>query len=235
MEEYKISNLKRYATTHEHVKFVTQPSKIVGIESFRRRSSCVASSGERILDIGGGAGIWTNILREEGIQADTFAVDISCSMLKERPQSDIGVVGDIEHLPFEDGSFERVFFFASLHHVQNTQKALKEACRVIRTGGHIVLHEPISLRLLLLGKDIGPVDETQFCFSVHYLLRLLQQLGLQIRYTYYQGLFRRMLPGRQRLTLYRICDRLDEIVNVIPVLRKLGMLGSKLMCVAQKV
>lgn len=234
MEDYKASNIKRYATTDEHHKFATQASKIAGIEMFRRQCKRIASSDERILDIGGGAGIWTELLRAEGIHTETFGVDLSFSILKERAQSDICTLGDIENLPFQDGSFDRAFFFSSLHHVKHTKKALEEALRVVRTGGHLVLNEPMSLRLLLQGKDIEPVDETQFCFSILYLLRLLRQVGVHIRYIYCRGFFRRFLPFKQNLTLLRMCDRLDEILNAIPVLRRLGILGSKVTLVAQK-
>lgn len=234
MEEYKTSNRERYATTDEHHKFATQPSKLAGIEMFRRQCRRIASSGERILDIGGGAGIWTDLLRSEGIETETVGVDLSSSILKERSESDLCVLGDIEFLPFQDESFDRAFFFASLHHVKHTQQAVNEAVRVIRKGGHLVLNEPISSRLLLQGKDMDVVDETQFCFSILYLLRVLAQTGVEIKYVYYQGFFRRFLPLKQQLTLLRICDRLDEILNAIPGLRKLGMFGSKLTLVAQR-
>jgi SAM-dependent methyltransferase len=234
MEDYKLANLKKYAATHEQVKFVTHPSKISEVESFRRRSSLVAVAGERILDIGGGAGIWTTILQEEKMHLEIFVVDISRAILQERPPSDRGVVGDIEHLPFQGDSFDRAFFFASLHHVRNTRSALAEALRVIRVGGHIVLTEPISLRLLLFNKNIEPVDEAEFCFSILYLLRLLHQLGLHVCSISYHGFFKRFLPLRPSVTCYRICNRLDEILNAIPILRKMGMLGNKVTIIAQK-
>ena len=178
--------------------------------------------------------MWTRIFREEGIKTEIFALDISPSMLKERSEEDFKIVGDMEYLSFKANSFDRVFFFAALHHVENTRKTLEEAKRVVRSGGHIVVVEPISLRLLLLGRDIEPVDETQFCFSGLYLLRVLQQIGLQVRSIYYQGVFQRILPLKTRVGFYRMCNKVDKILNAIPLLRKIGILGNKITIVAQK-
>lgn len=234
MEDYKLSNIDKYSITNEQDKFAAHPSKIVSIESFRRLCRYLASSDERILDIGGGAGIWTTIMREEGIRGETWALDISSSILKEREKHDIKVVGDIEHLPFKNESFDRAFFFSSLHHVKHTQRALEEALRVVKLRGHIILSEPISLRLLLLKQDIQPVDNIEFCFSIAYIFRLLKKLGLEIHSIYYHGIFRRMMPIKTNVTVYRICDRFEHILNNIPLLKHIGILGSKVTIVSQK-
>lgn len=234
MEEYKLSNIDKYLSTNEQDKFATHPSKIVSIESFRRLCRHWAASNERILDIGGGAGIWTKLMREEGIQVETWAVDISSSILKEREQQDIAVVGDIEHLPFKNESFDRAFFFSSLHHVKHTQRALEEALRVVKLRGRLIISEPVSLRLFLLRQDIQPVGHSEFCFSSAYIFRLLKTLGLEIHSIYYHGVFRRMMPSKPNIALYRICDRLDHVLNNVPLLKHLGVFGSKVTIVAQK-
>jgi ubiquinone/menaquinone biosynthesis C-methylase UbiE len=194
----------------------------------------LATSGENILDIGGGSGVWTGILQEEGIHMNTYALDLSLSMLKERRESDVCACGDMENLPFKDGSFDRVFFFASLHHVENIKRALAEAKRVVRVGGHIVLSEPTSLRLLLRGKTIEAVDGVEFCFSVSHLLRTLRLAELKIVYSYHRGVFERILPPISFLDLNRIADRLDDLLNRIPFLRKAGLIGKTITVVAQK-
>lgn len=234
MEDYKLANLKKYAETNERNKFVTHPSKVVGMESFRRHCREFARRDERVLDIGGGAGLWTEILHEEGLRPSTYACDLSLSMLKQRNQRDVGVCADMEHLPFKDDSFERVFFFASLHHVNNTGDVLKEAVRILRPSGYLVLHEPTSLRLLLLGRGIEPVDDQEFCFSLLYLFRALRSAGLEIVYRRHQGVFLRLLPAQSKVEVHRIADRLDDILNKVPILRWLGVLGHQVAIVAQK-
>lgn len=234
MEDYKLSNIDKYFITNEQSKFSTHPSKIASIESFRRLCRYLASSDERILDIGGGAGIWTKIMREEGIRVETWALDISSSILKEREKQDMKVVGDIENLPFKNESFDRAFFFSSLHHVKHTQRALEEALRVVKLKGHIIVSEPISLRLLLLRQDIQPVDSIEFCFSISYIFRILKKLGLEINSVYYHGLFQRIMPIKPNVNIYRICDRFDHILNNIPHLKHIGILGNKVTIVTQK-
>ena len=234
MEDYKLANIQEYAATDERVKFRTHPSKIVGVESFRRRYKHLVAAHERVLDLGGGAGIWTEIFREEGTPITTFALDISRAMLHERAADDLGILGDIEQLPCKDESVDRVCFFASLHHVKDTRKALEEARRVVRTGGHVVISEPTSLRLLLLGRDIEPVDDTRLCFSILHVLRLLQEVGLEVTYTYYQGFFRRLIPIKNNLAVYRGLEHLDNALNRLPLVRKLCMLGNYATIVAQK-
>jgi SAM-dependent methyltransferase len=234
MEDYKIANLKKYLVTNERTKCSNHSSKIVGMESFRRRCVHLAASGENILDIGGGSGVWTEILQEEGIHMNTYALDLSLSMLKERKDGDVCARGDMENLPFKDGSFDRVFFFASLHHVENIKRALGEAKRVVRVGGHIVLSEPTSLRLLLQRKKIEAVDGVEFRFSVFHLLRTLRLAELKIVYSYHRGVFERMFPPISSLDLNRTADRLDDLLNGIPFLRKAGLIGKTITIVAQK-
>lgn len=53
-------------------------------------------------------------------------------------------VGSADRLPFEDHSFDVVFFTLSLHHVPVAQMstAIDEALRVARSEGHLVFLEP---------------------------------------------------------------------------------------------
>jgi ubiquinone/menaquinone biosynthesis C-methylase UbiE len=55
---------------------------------------------------------------------------------------------DAAALPFADGQFDAVLSFAMLHHVVDWERAVAEAVRVLRPGGHLVgydlLHAPCS-------------------------------------------------------------------------------------------
>lgn len=46
-----------------------------------------------------------------------------------------------ENIPFEDNSFDAVFSYHSLHHMDNIEKAIKEMFRVCRKGGLIVISD----------------------------------------------------------------------------------------------
>ncbi len=49
------------------------------------------------------------------------------------------LLADAENLPFTSGSFDGAFMVASLHHLQDPLKALREMRRVLRAGGVFVL------------------------------------------------------------------------------------------------
>ncbi len=233
MENHQAANIAKYEGAHYRENLLTNPIKIAMLESFRSKCRDFAVSGESVLDIGGGSGMWTQTLEEEGIRIQPFAIDLSLSLLKDRKPSDVCICGNMERLPFLDKSFDRTFFFASLHHVKNPGDVLKEASRVLRPGGHVVLREPTSLRLLLLGRDIESVDDAEFCFSILYLLRIIKQSNFKIVSIYSHGFFKRLIPIKTRLVA-RLCHRLDNFLNQIPGLRNLGMLGDAVTVVAQK-
>jgi ubiquinone/menaquinone biosynthesis C-methylase UbiE len=237
MERYKEANREKYLETSEACKFATHPSKIVKMEGVRRDCRLLVADGETILDIGGGAGVWTQIFREQNIDTKTYALDISAAMLKERPDPDVKILGDLEALPFRDGSFDRVLIFAALHHVRDTQRALAEAKRVVRPQGHIVLSEPTSVGMLLSGKDIEPVpgDEVEFRFSIKYLLRVIHALGLRITYLQHMGLCQRLWPSKKKSVFaYRLLDHLDRTLNRLPLIGKSSRYGSHVTVVARK-
>ena len=51
---------------------------------------------------------------------------------------------DATALPFDDGSFDVVLSWVMLHHTVEWEKALAEAVRVVRPGGHIVGYDLLS-------------------------------------------------------------------------------------------
>jgi len=58
---------------------------------------------------------------------------------------------DATALPFDDGAFDLVLSWVMLHHTVEWEKALAEAARVVRPGGHVVGYDLLStapLRLL---------------------------------------------------------------------------------------
>lgn len=56
------------------------------------------------------------------------------------------VQGDAERLPFQSGSFDLVLLNAALHHVDDVDATMTEACRVLAPGGIlIILGEPNAI------------------------------------------------------------------------------------------
>ena len=101
--------------------------------------------GRRILDLGCGDGLLTWTLAERGawavgIDVDRAMLDVasarSARSQRQRPRF---VEGRIEQLPFPDGSFDVVVIVTVLCLVADRAGAVREAARVLRPGGRLVI------------------------------------------------------------------------------------------------
>ena len=91
-----------------------------------------------VLEVGCGTGL---ILKEVAPFARTaVGVDISPGMLGHARRRGLNVVvGSATDLPFPDGSFDTVYSFKVLAHVQHIRRAMDEVSRVLRPGGRAAL------------------------------------------------------------------------------------------------
>jgi SAM-dependent methyltransferase len=98
-----------------------------------------AGPGTRLLDVGCGSGLTLVLAQERG--ALPAGLDVSPGLLqiaRERlPDADLRA-GDMEYLPFGDGTFDAVTGVNAFQFAGNPQKALHEATRVTRPGGRVV-------------------------------------------------------------------------------------------------
>jgi demethylmenaquinone methyltransferase/2-methoxy-6-polyprenyl-1,4-benzoquinol methylase len=98
--------------------------------------------GIRILDIAAGTGSSSRPLVDKG--ADVIALDFSEGMLAQgrKQNRDIKFMqGDALNLPFEENTFDVTTISFGLRNTSNTSTALKEALRVTKVGGKIVVAE----------------------------------------------------------------------------------------------
>ena len=98
--------------------------------------------GMKILDIAAGTGSSSRPLVDKG--AEVTALDFSHGMIEQgrKQNKNINFVqGDALKLPFEDNSFDVTTISFGLRNTSNTEKALKEAQRVTKDGGRIVVAE----------------------------------------------------------------------------------------------
>ena len=103
-----------------------------------------------VLEIGCGTGL---LLKEvDGLAKSANGIDISPGMLEKARLRGLDVMeGDATDLPYEDGSFDVVYSFKVLAHVRDIDKALREAARVTRRGGILILefYNRYSIRYLV--------------------------------------------------------------------------------------
>ena len=98
--------------------------------------------GMKILDIAAGTGSSSRPLVDKG--AEVTALDFSHGMIEQgrKQNKNINFVqGDALKLPFEDDAFDVTTISFGLRNTSNTDKALKEALRVTKDGGRIVVAE----------------------------------------------------------------------------------------------
>lgn len=85
----------------------------------------------RLLEIGCGSGWYSGRLGK------TVALDISFESVRKIKTGGMPIVGDVENLPFKKDSFNFVYGFGILHHLENIEKGLGETSRVLKPSGSI--------------------------------------------------------------------------------------------------
>jgi SAM-dependent methyltransferase len=102
------------------------------------RHALHGAPGRRLADIGGGTGNYALALQQAGWTA--VVIDRSPEMLARAVAKGLEVVeADAQRLPFEDGSFDAATMISMLHHVEDRGAALREAKRILRSRGRLVL------------------------------------------------------------------------------------------------
>ncbi len=104
--------------------------------------------GARILELGCGKAEKTRIVAQQAASILALEVD-EIQLAKNREIADLPNVrfdhGGAQEIPEEDGSFDIVMMFKSLHHVpiELMDEAFREIHRVLKPGGYAYVSEPI--------------------------------------------------------------------------------------------
>jgi SAM-dependent methyltransferase len=105
-----------------------------------------------VLDLSCGEGEILSLLKKEGCQVlgtryRTGDYIIERDLAKE---NDVAVRDDVDllgQLPFADQSFDVVVLVEVLEHLPSHERVLREAARVLRTGGHLLITTPNIARV----------------------------------------------------------------------------------------
>ncbi len=168
---------KEYDAWYERNKF----AYLSELEAIRK----VLPKGGKGLEIGVGTGRFAQALDI------AMGIDPSKKMIDIAAQRDVVVRwGFGEDLPFFEDTFDYIAIIITLCFVQNPQKVLKEAIRVLKKNGKIILG--IIDKNSFLGKFYqrkkSVFYKKAFFFSIKDLSKLLKKVGLG-KIAYYQTLF----------------------------------------------
>lgn len=205
-----------------------------------------------VLEAGCGTGKDLADIREKGFRVAGF--DISRKMteeagkkLKEKNFNDVRVfVGDAERIPFENEFFDSVVMVATLHHLKDTEKGIREMNRVLKKGGTMVIgsepnswpyyfkkvkHSKIGRRIVsFFRKDynVGEVsigDETTEGFREKELRKLFERNGLKVvKYNYILFLsgFLLLLKINLPKAIEKALLSFDALLLKIPLIKRIG-------------
>ncbi|MBI2756946.1 MAG: methyltransferase domain-containing protein [Chloroflexi bacterium] len=158
------------ATNHTKAIRLGHPSYVWRRGQDRRMQQIrefVELRGKRILDIGCGMGMYVSRLRQ--YSNDVYGVDVDPEKIAEASSWLPNLkVAPGELLPFEDNTFDVILLNEVIEHVEDDQKTIQEAYRLLVPGGHIVIYAPNRLY---------PFETHGFYFAGKYYFRLLPVLA----------------------------------------------------------
>lgn len=104
----------------------------------------VPLEGRRILDIGCGLGMYVAHLRE--YSDEVYGVDIDPAKVAEASERLPNIaVSPAETLPFDDAFFDVILLNEVIEHVDDDAQTIREACRLLKPGGYLVIYAPNRL------------------------------------------------------------------------------------------
>lgn len=135
--------------------------------------------GARVLELGCGTGLI--LARVAEIAEKAVGIDLSEGMAQHARERGLDVhIGSVCDLPFDDDQFDLTYSFKVLAHIPDIDAALREAARVTRPGGHLLLefYNPWSLRYLAK-KVAGPQPIGDDCTEADIPTRWDSPLGIR--------------------------------------------------------
>lgn len=103
---------------------------------------------DNVLDVGCGTGPVIELLAKKYPKKHFVGLDITPAMIEVAQSKRLSnadfLVGDAENLPFGDESFDAVLCSNSFHHYPNPGAFLREAYRVLRPSGKLILRDYTS-------------------------------------------------------------------------------------------
>jgi len=151
--------------------------------------------GKRVLDVGCGLGTYVKKMRDSS--QEVYGVDVDPEKVAEASRTLPNIqLAPAEKLPFPDGFFDVALLHEVIEHVEDDRQAVREAHRVIRGRGRIVIFAPNRLYPL---ETHGIFWRGKYRFGniplVNYLPVFLRQRLCPHARAYTKGDIRRLFKG----------------------------------------
>ena len=128
--------------------FTDKEIDIAGSQYFDIVDELVLNKEAVVLDLGCGSGRWTKYIAKKVklIEAvDPSSAIFSAVKLNEGEANVRVTQASVSNIPFNDNTFDFVISLGVLHHIPDTQQALIDVVKKIKTGGSILLYLYYSL------------------------------------------------------------------------------------------
>jgi SAM-dependent methyltransferase len=139
----------------------------------------------RLLDVGCATGIFLEVVREAGWQAE--GLDISTYALERAKEKGFEVhAGTLVGAGLPEGRYDVITMWDLIEHVPDPAAVLAECHRLLRPGGVVALSTPDAgsvLARVLGGRWLGfrSIDEHLYFFSHRTMGAMLEAAGLEVR------------------------------------------------------
>lgn len=167
------------------------------------------TEGLRVLEIGCGRGVGTEIIFQRFHARQVHAFDIDSEMVElARKRLSAYVpdllklyVGDAAAIAEADASFDAVFDFGIIHHVQAWQHTVAEVARVLKPGGRFFFEEVTSKALKRWAYRTFLEHPTENRFTADEFVAELERKGIVVGRNWVEWLFGDFVTGVGRRTV----------------------------------
>jgi len=143
--------------------------------------------GHKVLDIGCGTGVMFGRLKKlAGKRGRVIGIDFSPAMIKRAKSKHKNdkknfICADAHYLPFEGKMFDRVIYFSCFPHFSDKKKAIKEACRVLKPKGKLIIsHLCSSRKVIAIHKCAGAPVARDFLPRKSNILSYIKDAGMKL-------------------------------------------------------
>ena len=192
-------NIRTNVRSYDHpivIAFAKQRVQFIQKILSYRQFSCA-------LDVGCGDGFGMQHMK--CVARRLYGCDTSLTMLEGNPTNKKFLsLASAYALPYEEGSFELVYCWELLHHIERPEKVLEEMNRV--SSKCVLVCEPNSFNVFMALFGISrPEERGTLRFNPLYVRKLLRDIGLQNVRTYSVSCF---TPNRTPLWLKYVLEKL---------------------------